>query len=630
MAPVSAGRGMARAGLAPAAGALFVLAERVWPAGPARLPLALAGAALLAAALAWAAWLWWRAPAPGGERRLRAVGLAIALTLPAAAGVYYAGPALPAAQPGAPDWPAVFGWGWALLLLLGATAHGFYEVALLRQTPPLPPAAPRVVAAAGAGLTLGLTVALAVTTYFVAAHLPWQWDLAAFGSTRPAAETRRLAARLAEPAEVALFFPADNLVLATVRDYFTALSRDEAAAAWLRVRVHDVELAPAAARAFKARNNGVVVLRKGEALKPISLGLHPARAREALQRFDASFRQALVELTREKRKAYVTVGHGERFEQGAALRPEQRMTRLEELLAAQNFEVSRLGFAEGLGTQLPADAALVVVAGPTEPFLPAERAALQAYLERGGRLLLFLEPERGVLAGRSPSASLAPLLAAHGLTFEPVPLANARIFARQSFTAADHALLVTIGYQRHAIVSRLRRQPRQFPLLLHGAAAWRTGKAPDGSRVVPVVQAMADTFADANGNFVADPPAERGGRPDLVVAVEPSPPPKGQAGPQPSAPEGPRILAVADADLAADFLLQNRANLLTVTEGIAWLVGMPPGEMEPPAPADLRIRHVKGDEAVWFYLPVFGVPLLVLAVGLLLAVRRRRGGARHG
>ncbi len=84
----------------------------------------------------------------------------------------------------------------------------------------------------------------------------------------------------------------------------------------------------------------------------------------------------------------------------------------------------------------------------------------------------------------------------------------------------------------------------------------------------------------------------------------------------------------ADVDLASDLLIRNRANQGALQDALAWLAAeaLPAGL--PESEEDVRIRHASADDWLWFYLPVLGVPALVLAIGLV-RTRRGRGGA-HG
>lgn len=88
---------------------------------------------------------------------------------------------------------------------------------------------------------------------------------------------------------------------------------------------------------------------------------------------------------------------------------------------------------------------------------------------------------------------------------------------------------------------------------------------------------------------------------------------------------GPTILAFADADIASDLLIRNRANKVVMENALRWLTH--PGKASVVYPAseeDVRIVHAKGDDWLWFYLPVAGVPCLVLGLGFWRVRTRRR------
>lgn len=601
------------------AGVLIYAGERALAAHPVGPYLTALGLLLLAACPAA---LWWTRR--GGERGALALeALPLALFLLAAL-LYLAGLALPAGvREGALHW--LLTWGWALSLLLGAFPFLFVELSLWSQGHPERPGRARLSRAVEAGLLLGLLLCLIVTLNFAFHRLGWQWDLAYFKTARPSAATLEVAEGLEETVEVALFYPEDHLVLSLLQAYFNDLA---AAPGRLDIRTYDAELHPAQARAFKVRRNGVVLLRKGEVRKSIQVGTLLSQARTRIRNFDGAFFAALLEVARERRTAYITVGHGERNERKPNRDdPRSGISALRSLLAERNFQVKFLGASEGLAADLPRDAALVIVLAPTEAFLPGEVAALRVYLEAGGSLLVLLDPESGagnVSAARPGAASLEGLLAGYGLKFRPVVQANDRFYARRTFTQADRGLLVTIGYQSHPSVAALSRNARQNPLLLLGSGAWEKGKPPPHLRVQETIRAMEGTWGDGNGNFAFDKGRESRAQPIVSLAVSPALPRGKQPGVKP--PRGPHILAFADADFALDFLMRNRANRLVVAEAIRWLAGgLPPGLTG--KEKDVQIVHARGDEWVWFYLPVFGMPLLVLGLGYLFSGRpglRRR------
>ncbi len=430
-----------------------------------------------------------------------------------------------------------------------------------------------------------------------------------------------------------IFFPENNPVLPAVRAYFQGLRQG---AQRLEIAFFDAELAPKKAISFKVRGNGTVVLKSGNVQKAIAVGTDLNKARRNLRKFDVTLLTALLEVSREKRRVYFTIGHGERNEHfPESGRHSQGMNGLSSLFAERNFLVKPLGIAQGLGREIPSDAAMVAIIAPTERFLPNEIGTLRKYLAQGGRLLVFLEPVQAGQPGKGQpapkgGASLSALLEAYGLKFQSVPQANDRIYAQRTFTKADRALLVTIAYQSHLSVAKLYSQRNQYPLILWGAGAWQKGKAPPHLVVRETIKGMAGTWGDGNGNFTFEAGKERRTQPILAVAVHPK---KRRLFRRMRAPnkgaEGPRILAFSDADLASNLLIRNRANRLVMAGGIAWLAGDEKLRGLPTSEEDVKILHLKKDALVWFYLPVFGVPLLVMGLGFFLVGRPKLGRRRH-
>ncbi len=614
-------------------GILIVLGEHLWRAEPARPFLSGLAAVLLIAAVGWSLAVAFGAERKGSLNRGSLIVLAAPTLLFAlAAAIYFAGLLLPSDPGEGLDWPALFSWGWLLALLLGVVLFVFVEAAWLDQGEMPKPDPLRLRAAGKAGLSLGLLLLLVVTLNFVFNRLPWQWDLGYFRSAQPSDATSETIRNLDAPVSVTLFYPEDNPVRSLLRDYFIGL---EGLSTHLEIGYYDADLHPAAAREHKARRNGLIVVSRDSVTRNISLGLTVEAARDKLAKFDSTFLSELAHVTREKRNAYFTVGHGERNEKGDSGRPvTSRIKGFEALLRAQNFTVKPLGLAEGLGQEVPTDADLVVVAGPRLPLRQSEEDALGRYLDQGGNLMAFLEPDSGKAAPGLPVAADAPpalsgLLAAYGVEYRPVVQANDRVFGRRTHTKADHALLATARYQNHPSVSSLRRNASQFPLLLLGSGAFRKGKAPEGLTVRVTIKGMPGTWGDENGNFEFDGPRERRREPILALAIERRKP-RGKAAeddaelPLPT----PRILAFADADIASDLFIQNRANQMALLDGIAWLAGDVAPAAVPKEDEDLRIQHLKGDELLWFYLPVFAVPLMVLIAGFVI-VRRAGGGLRR-
>jgi ABC-type uncharacterized transport system involved in gliding motility auxiliary subunit len=108
------------------------------------------------------------------------------------------------------------------------------------------------------------------------------------------------------------------------------------------------------------------------------------------------------------KKVYFLQGHGERDADGGDASGYLGMAKE---LANDNFEVAKLNLAQA--GSIPDDATVLIVAGPTADALPAEIDLIKAFLGRGGKLLLLLDPPD--LEQRSPPAAFIELAREWGI-----------------------------------------------------------------------------------------------------------------------------------------------------------------------------------------------------------------------
>jgi ABC-type uncharacterized transport system involved in gliding motility auxiliary subunit len=112
--------------------------------------------------------------------------------------------------------------------------------------------------------------------------------------------------------------------------------------------------------------------------------------KEAVHPFlnEETLTNALIKVTSEREMVvYFTRGHGEKSIDDTNSRGYEQ---LREALKSENFRVSPLVLAGG--AEVPADADVVVIAGPEKEFFDAELEILDNYLEEGGRLIFMIDP----------------------------------------------------------------------------------------------------------------------------------------------------------------------------------------------------------------------------------------------
>jgi ABC-type uncharacterized transport system involved in gliding motility auxiliary subunit len=213
-----------------------------------------------------------------------------------------------------------------------------------------------------------------------------------------------------------------------------------------------------------------------------------------------------VKVTRSaSRKVYFTKGHAEPDPTNA--QDQHGYGRIAKALEGEGYEVATLSLLEK--PEVPADAAVVVVAGARTAFLDGERKALEAYAAKGGHLGIFLEPDAesgldgllksfGVQADDDIVVDVSPAAQAIGSILAPVvfPTANHAI-SRE--LAGEGLVFVT----SRSLVALSGAPVTPTPLALTGREAWgetdvkgvsKGGgrvKKDEGEKVGPLPVAMA-------------------------------------------------------------------------------------------------------------------------------------------
>lgn len=484
------------------------------------------------------------------------------------------------------------------------------------------------------GLTVGLGLALLMVTCNVAEDRNIQRDVSYFKTSSPGDSTKKIVAAQQDNIKVLLFFPPANEVARQVRDYFSALA---SASGHLTIEEHDRLGDAELAGKYKVSKDGVIVLVKGtgdkEKSQTIELETDIEKARKGaskLRNFDREVNSVLLKLVREKRKAYVLTGHGEITNpdsvppQLKGKVPERHTTVFKQRLAQLNYEIKDLGFSE-LTRNVPDDATMVIMLAPTIALDASEWDSLARYLDKGGRLMIAMDPKG--------DPSLGKLEGKLGVKFNPQPLTDDQVFLQQRGSPAERRFVVTTQFSAHASTTSLSRAAKGLVLVEAGTledAPTLSGTTPPKKTVT--IRSMDSSFLDLNDNFAFDAGSEKRQRYTVAEAIE-GPKMKGDDGKD---KDGWRVLVFSDADLFADALVQNavgRAGVLMISQigggdilddSVKWLGGEEVFAGEVVSEDDKPIQHTKNQDAVWFTLTIVGMPLIVLSLGLLGTWARRR------
>lgn len=319
---------------------------------------------------------------------------------------------------------------------------------------------------------------------------------------------------------------------------------------------------------------------------------------------------ALVKLTRTaEKKVYFLTGHNERPADGDAANEEGGFGRAADALRNENYQVASLVLAT-VG-DVPDDADVVIIPGPTRPFLSEEHSALQRYLERGGALLVLVDP----LAKTDLYADLDRW---------GVSLGDDFIVDQLQALAGSPLTPVANGYNRdHPITKDLREVT-----LFHVARSVEV-EPEMKDRFQPIVYTSESSWAERNleaepkfdGDDVRGPVAiAAAGFPLVGEAAADTPPDR---------EEGARLVLVGDSDFATNELIDAYRNRDLFVNSVNWLLGdVEAISVRPNQSRASRFQLTADQFARIRYLSLFVLPEVLAVLGAVSWWWRRRAPGR--
>jgi ABC-type uncharacterized transport system involved in gliding motility auxiliary subunit len=332
---------------------------------------------------------------------------------------------------------------------------------------------------------------------------------------------------------------------------------------------------------------------------------------------------ALIKVvTGQERKVYFTQGHGERDTAGS---DRLGYAAAAKALGGDNYSVDKTVIAQQ--KELPADAAVVVIAGPTTDFLEPEIEALKRYVAKGGKVLALLDPPE--LNGADVT-NLRAFLHQWGIEFGNDVVVDASGMGQ--LFGGDASVPVAASYPAHQITEGFRVMTA-FPL---SRSVKPVEGGVNGHNAQALVETSAQSWAEADLKSLASGKVEfngdqgdRQGPIALGAAVSapateaPPPPLAGNTSPDAPKPES-RVVAVGDSDFAANNAIGIQGNQDFFLNAVNWLaqqedlIAIRPREAQ-----DRRITLTADQQQRIMLLTIFIIPGLVLAGGVFTWWRRR-------
>jgi ABC-type uncharacterized transport system involved in gliding motility auxiliary subunit len=480
----------------------------------------------------------------------------------------------------------------------------------------------RAARAGTSAAAIALAAAMLVGVNWLGSRHWWRGDWTKTRLYSLSATTRKLVGGLTKPVRVTVFMDRDSRLYTPVTEI---LSRYRALSPKIEIEELDPKRNPARAEAL-VREFGIrqstVVFRSGDRKKYVEedrladydySGMQAGRGAPEMKAFkgEEAFTSAILAVTEEKTPhVYFSSGHGE-----ASLESSERgrgLAEAKQLLERDNLSVAKW---EALGKDaIPADADVIVVAGPRIAFLEPEAGALQKYLAAGGHVLLLIDPVLPAPGSPPADLGLGKLLAGHGVKLGNdivIDPANALPLVGAETVFANH-------YGSHPIVRSLAEEG--LPVILPLARSVSKSAAA-GTDVATLVETSPEGWGETSlSNLEEQVKKDRedtAGPVSLAVAVGPGEEEKVPA-------KKGRLVVVGNSRFAAGEGLQNAGNANLFRNSIHWLtgagkqIGIAPKTLEQ---ASLALTRSQVQRIGLF--SVLGLPALAVVLGVWVWYRRR-------
>ncbi len=284
---------------------------------------------------------------------------------------------------------------------------------------------------------LGIVIGL---NYIVSSH-PVRFDLTSNKIYTLSDQTRDVLKKLTQDVDVTLF-TSSRRSSAEIQKAQQLLEEYAKGSNKFHFKVVDGDKNPSEAKRLNITEVNTVVFQSGDNRKDVlqrDYVTYALQGRQPMPKFqgEAAFTQALMTMTDTTHLAvYFTEGHGEK---DLSNPQPDGYNNLKSLLEKQNYDVKTVNLLTS--GKIPDDAAVLAVLGPEKPFDASEEKLVSDYLQKGGKLVLFVDP--------TVKCGLDPLLKDYG-----VKLGDDIVVDPTSYAYPDIRALVP-QYSYHAIVEKL-------------------------------------------------------------------------------------------------------------------------------------------------------------------------------
>ncbi|AQS54851.1 GldG family protein [Novibacillus thermophilus] len=424
-------------------------------------------------------------------------------------------------------------------------------------------------------------------------------------------QTKETLAQLSQPVNVYFFSggSAEDEEIESLLKEYEKLSDD------IHLDVVDPNENPSLAQKYEVQSYGTTVFESGDETKKIeAYALYTMGSDQFSYNFtgEQQFTQAIIQVTQGERTTVSFLqGHGEPD-------PRQAFAQAVQMMEGEAYQVETLNLAtEG---SVPENAGVLVIAGPTQDIAAEEVELIDAYVQEGGQLMVFLPPTES----EQPLENLNRLLSQWGIE----PEHNLVIDPERSYF--NDPLTPIPVFEPHTITQELESQQRALilpqsrslstqevegltvsPLLTTSEAAWgetdfntADAKKSDDDMEGPLTLAYA---VESDGGTATGETKEEGGEASDETAST------------------PKLVVLGNVTVLDSQLFTLQGNADFVLNSLHWLSGEEDNiTIRPKEKTVEPITLTPGQADGIFLATVVGLPAVILISGGIVWWRRRK------
>ncbi len=451
--------------------------------------------------------------------------------------------------------------------------------------------------------SIAVVLAILIGINYLASRRNKRWDLTAAKQFTLSDQTKKVLEGLERPVVIRVFDRPEGFDRFRGRlDEYRYVSNK------VSVEYIDVERDPLVANRYQVQMIGTVVFE------------YDGRTERVTSDGEQELTNGLIKVVQGRQnKVYFVQGHGEKSTTGAE---RDGYSTIAAALASDNFAHDNLVLAQQ--KEVPADATVLIIAGPTSDLLAPEIDILKAYLARGGKLFVLLDPP--AKPGVPDLNNLIALVKEWGIEPGTNVVVDASGVGQVLGTGPE--VPIAAKYNPHPITDR-------FSLLTAYSLARSVTANPAGANnrfAQNLVETSASSWAEtdikeltASGRVQRE--TEKGDLAGPVslaaaasAAVDGAP---GSA--KPDAPKAEtRVVVMGDSDFASNRWLGIAGNRDLFLNAVNWLAQQENLiSIRAKDPEDRRITMSADQDQRIFWLTIFIIPGLILAAGVQAWWRRR-------